>query len=286
VPQRSNPGVSRTLSGPAELPFLSQLSWPASPRGARQASIPIRSRKRNGDAALTELSDSDSDAPRPKKPRLDPLQNRPLLESNRNLPTYTATEPTIVVPNPPVMMAPMGSLGSGAAQPVPIQVPFLPQGPVRSINEVLNERSRVVSTMHQLRGFLNTRPDIDKDVASDHINACQQRLSAIDNQIAEMQMTAAPERLVVPPNPHPPFLVPTSIRASVTPELAPSGTMDEQYPGYTESEDEMGNAKNDQKSGFLSLPMPKHSISTARSASRPAEYVSPPDVPSTPSLCL
>lgn len=80
---------------------MSHPSRPTSLQEVRLFDIP---RKRNSDVALIELSDSDSDAPRPKKPRLDPQQKHPLL------PPYITGQQTTVVPNPPVTMAPAATL--------------------------------------------------------------------------------------------------------------------------------------------------------------------------------
>lgn len=231
---------------------------------ARQRDNP---RKRNSDVALTELSDTDSDAPRPKKPRLDPPQKHPLLSVNPNLPPYIIAQHT-TVPNP---LVPAGSPSSVMSQPLPMHVSSLPQGPVQSVNEVLSERARVATTLYELRSALSTGLDIDKNLAN--INAWQQRLSAIDNQIADMRMTAAPEALGVLPNPHPPFLVPTStVSGSITPEPGPSEATHDVYPGYIESEGDTSNVENDQSNGFPSLSASEPAISTTGS-SQPARYV-------------
>jgi hypothetical protein len=133
VLQRSIQGASGALSVPAGPSFLSHPLRPTSLQEARQSDIP---RKRNSDV-LTELSDSDSDAPRPKKPRLDPQQKHPLLAVNPNLPPYTTTQQTTVVPNPPVMVAPAASPGSVIHSPH--QCADLPASGSR---QSINERSR------------------------------------------------------------------------------------------------------------------------------------------------
>jgi len=148
----------------------------------------------------------------------------------------------------------------------------MPQGPVQSINELQGERARAAATLSQLRASLSTGPDVDRDLASGYINVWQQHLSVIDNQIAEMQMAAAPERSAVSPNPHPPFLVPSSAYASVTPELAPPQTTHDAHLGIVESEGEASNAENNQPNEHLSLPMPDHALSTVV-ASQPAKCV-------------
>ena len=255
--------------------FLSHPSWPTSLLEPRQSFIP---RKRNSDA-LIELSDSDSDAPRPKKPRLDPQQKHPLLAVNSNLPPYITTQRTMVVPNPPVMAAPAASLGLVMPQPTPMRGPFLPQGPVQSINEILDERIRIANAGSQMRASLSTRPEVDGYSANDQFNAWQLRPSVADNKIAEMQTTAAPERFTVIPNPHPPFLVPpTSGYASVTPESALPETTRDAHPKYLESEGETSNAENDQPNGHSSLPISNHAISTA-AFSQPAKYVGTTECP-------
>lgn len=272
--QHSIQGASRALSVPAGPSLLSHPPRATLPHLARQFDIP---RKRSSAVALTELSDSDSDAPRPKKPRLDPPQKHPLLVVNPNLPPYITTQQT-TVPNPPV---PAGSSISVISQPAPVHAPSLPQGPM---NEVLGERARVAATLHELRSSLSTRPDIDRNLAN--INAWQQHLSAIDNQIAEMQMIIAPEGFSVPTNPQPPFLVPIStVSASITPEPGPSEATHDVYPGYIESEGETSNVENDQSNGFPSLPMPEPALPTAGS-SRPAKYVGAIECPRRSLICL
>lgn len=264
--QRSIQGASRALPVPTGPSFLLHPPRATSPHLAR---LPVIPRKRNSDVALTELSDTDSDAPRPKKPRLDPSPKHPLLAVNPNLPPYITTQHT-TVPNPPA-----GSPGPVIPQPAPIHVPSLSHGPVQSINEVLNERDRVAACLSELRSSLSTRPDIDRSLVN--INAWQQRLFEIDNQIVEMQMTATPEGLCVPPNLQPPFLVPTStVSVSTTPEPGPSMATHDVYPGYIESEGETSNVENDQSTGFPSLPMSEPAISTTGS-SRPAKYVGSPE---------
>lgn len=248
---------------------MSRSSRPTLLEGARQSVIP---RKRNSDVALTELSDSDSDAPRPKKPRLDLQHKHPLLAVNPNLPPYVTTQRAIVVPNPPVMTAPTASLGPEMPQRTPVRGPFPPQDPVQSINDLLSERAQAAATLSQLRASLSTEPDIDRNSASDYINAWQQRLSIVDNQIAEVQMAAAPEGFAVSPNPHPPFLVPSSAYTGVTPESAPPETTHDAHPGYVENEGEASGADNDQSNGHPSLPMSNQAISIAGS-SQPAKYV-------------
>ena len=279
--QRPIQGASG-LSVPAGPSFWSYPSRPTSLEEPRQSVIP---RKRNSDVALTELSDSDSDAPRPKRPRLDFQHKHPLLAVNPNLPPYVTTQRTIVVPNPPVMTAPAGSPGSEMPQPALMQGPSMPQGPVQSINELQGERARAAATLSQLRASLSTGPDVDRDLASGYINVWQQHLSVIDNQIAEMQMAAAPERSAVSPNPHPPFLVPSSAYASVTPELAPPQTTHDAHLGIVESEGEASNAENNQPNEHLSLPMPDHALSTVV-ASQPAKYVGATEYLDILSLCL
>lgn len=267
VLQRPTQAASRALSMPAGPSFLSHPLRPTSPYEARQADNP---RKRNSEVALTELSDSDSDVPRSKKPRLDSTQKHPLLAVNPNLPPYITKQQTTVIPNPPVMKAPAASPGSVTSQPAPVRALFPPQGPVQSMNEVLSERAQVAATLHQLRNSLSTRPDIDRNLAN--VNAWQQHLSAIDNQIAEMQMAATPERLGVSPKPHPPALVPSSsVHASDTPKPASSETGDDAYPGHLESEGEASNAENDNFNSFASLPMSTGPISSS-GLSQPAKY--------------
>lgn len=245
---------------------MSHPSWPTS---LHEASQPVIPRKRNSDA-LIELSDSDSDAPRPKKPRLDPQQKHPLLVVNSNLPPYITTQRTMVVPNPPVMTAPAASPSSVMPQPTPMGGPSLPQAPLRSINEILDERARVANDVAQMRAVLSIRPEIDRNLANDQFNAWQPGLSVV----AEMQTAAAPERL-----PRPPFLVPPSSGyASVTPESAPTETTHDAYPKYLESEGETSKSENDQSNGHPPLPMPNHAISTA-AFSQPAKYVGATECP-------
>ena len=246
---------------------MSHSSRPTLLEGARQSVI---TRKRNIDVALTELSDSDSDAPRPKKPRLDLQHKHPLLAVNPNLPPYVTKQQAIVVPNPPIMTAPAASPGSEMPQRTPVRGPFPSQGPVQSINDLLSERARAAATLSQLRASLSTEPD--RDLSSDYINAWQQRLFMLDNQIAEVQMAATLEEFTVSPNPHPPLFVPSSAYANVTPELAPPETTHDAHPGYGENEGEASGADNNQSNGHPSLPMSNQAISIAGS-SQPAEYV-------------
>lgn len=248
---------------------MSHFSRPTSFQEAIQPVIP---RKRNAEVALIELSDSDSDAPRPKKPRLDLQQKHPLLAVNRNLPPYITAQPTMVIPDLPVMTVRAASPGPVMPQPTPMPEPFLPQGPVQSIDEILDERTRIANALSQLRASLTTRPEIDRDLVNDHINSWQLSLSVIDNKIAEIQRAATTEGPAVVPNPHPPFLMtPSPGYLSVTPELAPPETIYDAYPMHVESEGEASNAENGQPNGNPPLPMSNHAISTVAS-SQPAKY--------------
>ena len=180
----------------------------------------------------------------------------------------------MAVPNPPVMTAPAASLGPVMPQPTPMPGPFLPQGPVQSMDEILDERAQIANALSQLRASLSTGPEIDSDLANDHINSWQLRLSVIDNKIAEMQMAAATERPAVVSNPHPTFLVPPSSGyLSVTPESATPETTHDVHPMYVESEGEASNAENGQPNGHPSLQTLNHAILTAAS-SQPAKYAS------------
>ena len=179
----------------------------------------------------------------------------------------------MVVPNRPVMTAPAASLGPVMPQPTPMAGPFLPQGPVQSIDAILDEHAQIADVLSQLRAPLSTGPEIDRSLANGHINPRQLRLSVIDDNIAEMQMAAATERFAVVPNPHPPFLVPPSSGyVSVTPESAPPETTHYARTMFVdESEGEASNAENGQPNGHPSLPMPDHAIS-AIASSQPAKY--------------
>jgi hypothetical protein len=220
VLQRPIQSTSDALSVPAGPSFLPYPSRPTSLEEARHFVIP---RKRNSDSALTELSDSDSDAPRPKRQRLDLQQKHPLLAVNPNLPPYVATQRSMVVPTPPVMLVSAASPVSEMPQPTPMRGPFLPQGQVQSIDELLGERARAAAALSQLRASLGTGPDVDGNSTSDYINSWQQRLSVIDNQIAEVQMAAPPERFAVSLNPHPLSLCPPLLMQALLPSRPPPG---------------------------------------------------------------